>query len=115
MTWLLVRTSPVDVRMIPVPAAVPTLPWSTSLTSTTVGSMAAAMAAALTPVELPDGVLVEVPPLPAGVLPVFPDGDWAVAVGEPRRARPRAVPPPPATSTTASARSEEHTSELQSL
>src|SRR5436305_13246163 len=47
MTWLLVRTSPVEVSTMPVPAAVP--PWKPRIefTSTTEGSTSAAIAAAV--------------------------------------------------------------------
>ncbi len=58
-TWLLVSTSPVEVMIIPVPAAapVPLDPWTTVLMSTIAGSTLAAMAAALiVPFWLADGV-----------------------------------------------------------
>jgi hypothetical protein len=47
-TWLFVRTSPVEVRMIPVPAAVPDplAVWNTLLISTTAGSTVVAIAEA---------------------------------------------------------------------
>src|SRR5260370_1184243 len=47
MTWLLVRIAPVEVSTMPVPAAVP--PWKPRIefTSTTEGSTAAAIAAAV--------------------------------------------------------------------
>src|SRR5437879_5658744 len=47
MTWLLVRIAPVEVRTMPVPAAVP--PWKPRIefTSTTEGSTSAAIAAAV--------------------------------------------------------------------
>src|ERR1700674_2783993 len=53
-TWLLVRTSPVEVRTIPVPAAVPDAlaDWNTVLMSTTAGSTLAAMVEAWTPPPL---------------------------------------------------------------
>src|ERR1700730_10877647 len=44
-TWLLVSTSPDEVRMMPVPAALP--PWMTVFMSTTTGSILAASAARL--------------------------------------------------------------------
>src|SRR4029077_9567151 len=59
MTWLLVSTSPLDVRMMPVPFAVPAPPASVVVTSTTAGSTLAATA--------------DVPPAPADV-----DGDGVV-------------------------------------
>src|ERR1700694_1971902 len=48
-TWLLVSTSPVEVRMMPVPAAAPDplADWMTVFTSTTNGSPLAAIAVAL--------------------------------------------------------------------
>src|ERR1035437_8889080 len=50
-TWLLVRISPVEVRMIPVPAASPdpVVVWNTVLISTTAGSPAVAPVCAWTP------------------------------------------------------------------
>jgi len=53
-TWLLVRISPVEVRMIPVPAASPdpVVVWNTVLISTTAGSTAVATVCAWTPAPL---------------------------------------------------------------
>src|SRR5260370_5103556 len=62
-TWLLVRTSPDDVMIIPVPEAAPVevAVWTTVLMSTRAGSTFAAMACALiVPLWLLDGVTADI-------------------------------------------------------
>src|SRR5712691_666893 len=62
-TWLLVRTSPDEVTIIPVPDAAPVevAVWTTVLMSTRAGSTLAAIACALmVPLWLVDGVTAEI-------------------------------------------------------
>src|ERR1017187_6878180 len=101
MTWLLVRMSPEELMMIPVPSAMPALlPASVFTTSTMEGSTAAAVAAALMLLlpgrELLPGkeLLPEEEPLPL----VEDEPPGVVTIGElGRRARPTPAPMTPET------------------
>src|ERR1700694_5754280 len=73
-TWLLVRTSPEEVMIIPVPAAAPepVLVWMTVLMSTIAGSTLAAIACALSvPFWLGDGLTGEIGAVEVGGSLVF--------------------------------------------